>query len=482
MASTKNTKLTNAKSQLDAKYGSWAGNYVEKMLKSWKTLEDVKKSLSNYKGGTNYTPYTSLTWKTPTQNTNPGWTGRDLSYVKASDYYWSWIDWDYWADISKDNNRAKQMAYNLKADMKANPGLFRNRADFDQYYNYKNRSASQKKMLDEFFDNANKYWLGSTDNFYADMASQASTDKNRKLLAKDADTYNKMLPIIDGIKNKLNERLGPVFDKLMDSQTKYLQDMAYLRKLQMQYNRGMVEEANSRAAWQSASLWTMMSWQWLSQSSIASSMMGAEKNWVAELNNIQKQHIDTMKSLADAEWEFNNNRAGIINNLTWTEQTYLKDWYDAFKWLQDWLDNSYKTLIKEQYSPYEVLTQAKVTGWADTLTSAGKSDIKASEYQSWDNGKRSRILYNNLSAVLWSSPETLAKLSTYITSAAAQYSDFQTALNSILSKAWVSSSNAQRVVNKIMQNQENENQNENENEETSFDFSNISTNFLNNYK
>jgi hypothetical protein len=49
------------------------------------------------------------------------------------------------------------MAYNLKADMKANPGLFRNRADFDQYYNYKNRSASQKAMLDEFFDNANKY-------------------------------------------------------------------------------------------------------------------------------------------------------------------------------------------------------------------------------------------------------------------------------------------------------------------------------------
>jgi hypothetical protein len=90
--------------------------------------------------------------------------------------------------------------------------------------------------------------LGSTDNFYADMASQASTDKNRKILAKDADTYNKMLPVIDGIKNKLNERLGPVFDKLMDSQTKYLQDMAYLRKLQMQYNRGMVEEANSRAA------------------------------------------------------------------------------------------------------------------------------------------------------------------------------------------------------------------------------------------
>ena len=454
MASTKTTKVTNAKSQLDAKYGSWAGDYVEKMLKSWKTLDDVKKSLNNWtykSSGTNYTPYTSLTIKTPTQNTNPWWTGRDLSYVQSTDYYWSWINRDYWADITKDKNRAKQMAYNLKADMKTNPGLFRNRADYDKYYHYSDRDASQKKMLDEFFDNANKYGLGSTDNFYADMASQASTDKNKKILAKDADTYNKMLPYLDEIKNKLDDRLGPVFDKLMDSQTKYLQDMAYLRKLQMQYNKGMVEEANSRAAGQSASLWTMMSWQWLSQSAIASSMFWAEKAWVSELNNIQEQHIKTMKELADAEWEFTNNWAGIMNNLTSTEQTYLKSWYDAFKWLQDWLDNSYKTLIKEQYSPYEVLTQAKVSWWAETLSSAGKSDVKASEYQSWDIGKRSRILYNNLSSVFWNDPETLAKLTTYITSAASQYSDFQTALTSVLSKANIP--NIKYIVQQVQENQ-----------------------------
>jgi hypothetical protein len=226
--------------------------------------------------------------------------------------------------------------------------------------------------------------------------------------------------------------------------------------LQMQYNKGMVEEANSRAAGQSASMWTMMSWQGLSQSAIASSMFWAEEQWVKELNRIQDQHIERMRSLADAEKDFKNNYVDMVKWLTTTQVDYLDKWYNSFKALQDWLDNSYKTLIKEQYSPYEVLTQAKVTWWADTLTSTGKSDIKASEYQSWDNGKRSRILYNNLSAVLWSSPETLAKLSTYITSAAAQYSDFQTALNSVLSKAWVSSSNAQKVVNKIIQNQEDE--------------------------
>jgi hypothetical protein len=51
------------------------------------------------------------------------------------------------------------MAYNLKADMKSNPRLFKNRSDYNKYYNYDKRSPSQKKMLDEFFDNANKYVL-----------------------------------------------------------------------------------------------------------------------------------------------------------------------------------------------------------------------------------------------------------------------------------------------------------------------------------
>ena len=445
---TKQQNLLKAKTQLDTKYGNWAWDYVEKMLKSWKTLDDVKKELSSWTFKS-YTPYTPLTNKTPTKNTNPGWTPSDLSYVKSTDYYSSWEPWDYKANIAKDPDRAKQMAYNLKADMKTNPKLFRNRADFDKYYRYSDRDPSQQKMLDEFFDNANKYWLWATDNFYADMASEASTDKNKKLLAKAADTYNKMLPAIDWIKDKLNDRLGPVFDKLMDSQTKYLQDMAYLRKLQMQYNKGMVEEANSRAAGQSASLWTMMSWQWLSQSAIASSMFWAEKAWVSELNNIQEQHIRTMKELADAEWDFTNNRAGIVNNLTSTEQNYLKNWYDAFKWLQDWLDDAYKTMITEKYNPYEILTQAKVAWWAETLTSAWKTDIKQSEYQSADNAKRRSIIYNQLYWLLWSNPELFWKLTPYI-NAAANNSDWEAAVTEVLSKAWAKPQTITKIVEKLV--------------------------------
>lgn len=414
---------------------------------SWVKSTPVKTTTKS-KDVSDIYPYTRLTWDTPAKSASRG-NASDLSYMKSTNYYSSWKPWDKTIDISKDPNRAKQMAYNIKQDMITNPKLFTNRDDFNKYYEYDKSSPSQQKLLDAAFANANKYGLWATDNFYADMASQTATDKNMKKYAKDADTYNKMLPYLDNIRNKIDQRLGPVFDKLMASQTKYLQDMAELRKLQRQYNKGMVEEANSRAAGQSASMWTMMSWQGLSQSSIASSMMWAEKTWVSELNDIQKQHIDTMKSLADAEGDFTNNWAGIVWSLTTQEQWALKDWYNSFKALQDGLDNSYKTMIDEQYSPYEALTWAKVTGWVETLQSTGKSDIKQSEYQSWDTWKRQRILYNNLSSIFWQSPETLAKLSTYISSAAAQYNDFQTALTSILQKAWASQKTINNVINTI---------------------------------
>ena len=413
------------------------------------TKSTPTKTTTKSKDVSNIYPYTRLTWDTPAKSASRG-NASDLSYMKSTNYYSSWKPWDKTIDISKDPNRAKQMAYNIKQDMITNPKLFTNRDDFNKYYEYDKSSPSQQKLLDAAFANANKYGLWATDNFYADMASQASTDKNMKKYAKDADTYNKMLPYLDDIRNKLNDRLWPVFDKLMDSQTKYLQDMAELRKLQRQYNKGMVEEANSRAAGQSASMWTMMSWQGLSQSSIASSMMWAEKTWVSELNNIQKQHIDTMKSLADAEWDFTNKWADIVWSLTSKEQWALKDWYNSFKALQDGLDNSYKTMINEQYSPYEELTWAKVSWAVDTLTSSWKSDVKQSEYQWADNWKRQRMLYNNLLSVFSWSPETMAKLSTYISSAAAQYSDFQTALTSILTKAGANSSDTKKIVNKII--------------------------------
>ena len=199
-------------------------NKVKWQLESWKyddKMDIVMKNLNKNKKG--YTNFTNTTNKQVTQNTNPGWTGTDLSYVKPSAYYWSWTNWDYQADITKDKNRQQQMKENLWSDMVTNPGLFKNRADYNKYYHYDERSASQKALLDEFYNNANKYGWDSTSQYYADMASQASTDKNNAKLQKAAETYSTLLPQLNAIRQKMDDRLGPLFDQLQEMQTKYLQ-------------------------------------------------------------------------------------------------------------------------------------------------------------------------------------------------------------------------------------------------------------------
>lgn len=399
----------------------------------------------------NIFPYSKLTGDTPA-GPSTKWTASDLSYMKPTDYYSSWTPWDKTIDISKDPDRAKQMAYNIKQDMKTNPKLFTNRDDFNKYYNYEWSSASQKKLLDAAFANANKYWLWATENHYADMASQASTDKNQKLMASAAAKYNKLLPELNSIKQKLDDRLQPIFDKLQQAQTKYLKDMAYLRKIQMQHYEGMTEAANNRAAWQAASMWSMMSWQWLSQSAIASSMMWAEKTWVEELNSNMKEHVETMMQLSDAEWTFMNNWWNIMSNLTSTEQNALQNWYNSFKTLQDWLHDTYDTMVKEQYSPYETLTWAKVTWAAETLQSTWKTWTKQSEYAGTVNTTKKRsIVYNQLYWLLSSDPELFAKFTPYITEAVSKYpNDWEQAVTYVLQKWWVKDTKS--VINKLNEN------------------------------
>ena len=434
-------------------YFGWDTTKADKVkwqLESWKyddKMDIVMKNLNKNKKG--YTNFTNTTNKQVTQNANPEWTGTDLSYVKPSAYYWSWVNWDYQADITKDKNRQQQMKENLWNDMVTNPGLFKNRADYNKYYHYNERSESQKALLDEFYNNANKYGWDSTSQYYADMASQASTDKNNAKLQKAAETYSTLLPQLNAIRQKMDDRLGPLFDKLQEMQTKYLQDNAYLRKLQMQYNKGMVREANNRAAGQAASMWSMMSGQGLSQSAIASSMMWAEKNLVEELNRIQDQHITRMKELSDAEADFKKAYVDWVKWLTSAEQWYLKDWYNSFKTLQDNYDSVYNTMVDEKYSPYEAIASARVTWAAETLQSTWKTNTKQSIYQWAKNPTEKRsIVYNQLYWLLGSNPELFAKFTPYISSAVSQYpDDWEMAVTTVLSKGWVK--NTQPVIKKL---------------------------------
>jgi hypothetical protein len=82
----------------------------------------------------------------------------------------------------------------------------------------------------------------------ADDASKATDDKNKAKMNAAAKTYADTLPYVMEIRNKLNDRLGPVFDQLKNYQTKYLNDMSELRKLQNDYYAGRKRELDALAA------------------------------------------------------------------------------------------------------------------------------------------------------------------------------------------------------------------------------------------
>lgn len=427
----------------------------------------------------NWSYYPKVTGKQTTSNAYTSWQW-DTSYVKDAWYYRQGNNWDYNADIKKDYNRAEQMKSNIKQDSIANPKLFENRADFEKYYHYNDRHGSQKQLLDEAWDNYSKYGLNSTENSYADDASAAATDKNTKKMKVAANTYKDTLPYVMDIRNKLNERLQPVFDQLKNYQAKYLNDMAELRKLQNDYYAGMKREYDALAAWQSASIGSTLSGQWLSQSAIASTVDWVDKNWQSRYNDLMQHHIETLKWLQDSEQTFMNSYGTLMWNLTTAEQWALNDWLKSFKDLRTDLDNVYYKAIDEKYAPYEALTQAKVSGAAETATSAAKTDNKQAQYQWADDTKKRSIIYNQLYWLLsWTDINAFNKLEPYIANAVAQNpNDWQAAITAVLTKAWIKSNVINKVVDKIIDTPDTEEQTTTE-EETPIS---ISTNFLDKYK
>ena len=427
MATSKQQKLIDAKAQADKQYWAWAWDYIQNALKQWKSLADIRTGLKNNQ----YTKYTNLTWEKAVSNTKPGWTASDLSYVKPSNYYGRWNWWDYNADITKDAERKKQMEYNLKSDMTTNPKLFKNRDDYDKYYNYANRSDSQKKMLDEYFDNANKYELTSDENRTADAASDVAIDKNSELVANARKYYDLNKWIADLIKDRLDDRLKPMFNEIQAMQAQWLDDYSELREMQKKYYKDVKAEYDAAKAWESASLVSQLSWQGLASGIIGNAVAWQDKVWGNRYNELFRNHILTLKDLTDWVHAFMNDVWNTQVNLTNTEKNYLQDWANAMLDLNNWLQWAEDTMTKEMYSPYEELTRAKVTWAAETAQSTWKSTAKKSEYQDWDTDFRRTMLYNNIWAVI-NDPATMAKLTPYIDEAAASMDDYWLAVNYIV--------------------------------------------------
>ena len=417
--------------------------YVWDNSSSSNTVKATSSNWNDSKKNT-YTNYTG--YATPTKNVAN--TGKwDTSYVQQSAYWREWSNWDYASDVNQNKNRWAQIKANLEKDAVSNPKLFTNRADFEDYYHYNERHPSQQNLLNQAWDTYSKYWLNSEENLRADKASEVADNKNQLKIKNAATKYSKLLPAVNAIVNKLQDRLWPVFANLQAYQTKYLNDMSELRKLQNDYYAGMKREYDALAAGQSASVGSTLSGQWLSQSAIASTVDWVDKNWQSRYNDLMWKHIETLKWLQDSEQNFMTTYGNLMWNLSNLENQAMQTWYNSFKDLEDHMESTYNTSLDEKYKPYEVLTQGKVSGSTETATSAGKTSNKQATYQWADNTTKKSIVYNQVYWLLADDPTTFAKASQYIADAVAKNpNDWEAAVSAVLAKVWVNNNTPSKSV------------------------------------
>lgn len=350
-----------------------------------KSLEKINNqrntNTNNNKAG--YTNYTSLTWNQVTKNT-PGWTASDLSYMKPTAYYGTNKNWDKSADIDNDPDRLNEVTYNVWQDQIVNPKLFTNRNDYNKYYKYDEASPSQQRLYDELWENANKYWLDSYQNKTADDASKVLDDKNRAQYQIMQDYVNTSKQVADLVRTRLDDRLQPMFNEIQAMQTEWLNDYAELRQMQKEYYANVKKEYDAAKAWESASLVSQLSWQWVASGIIANAVAWQDKVWGNRYNELMRNHIETLRDLTDKTQAFMTNIWNTKNNLTKTEQDMLESWRDKILWLDEQLANQAKQWEADIRSPYEAATQAKVTWMNEWLQTQGKRDSKNANYKETD--------------------------------------------------------------------------------------------------
>lgn len=386
--------------------------------------------------GGNKTYYGDVTGEPTTKNVAD--TGKwDTSYVQQSAYGRDWSNWDYTSDVTVNKDRWAQIKSNLEKDAISNPKLFTNRADFEKYYHYSERHPSQQKLLNEAWDNYGKLGMSSSENLRADKASEVNQKMNDELVANAADKYSRLMPAINAIAKKFEDRLWPVFTQLQEYQAKYLNDMSELRKLQNDYYAWMKREYDALAAGQSASVGSTLSWQWLSQSAIASTVDWVDKNWQSRYNDLMWKHIETLKGLQDSEQNFMNAYGNLMWTLSTAENTALKTWIDSWKTLEDELKTTKDDAIKSKYAPYQEITWAYVKGAAEWAESTGKKEDVASDYKGKSTDGRAQILNSYLKSYFWEDAD-LSKYTPYLRQAALKddITEAMTYLANAIKQSW----------------------------------------------
>lgn len=349
----------------------------------------------------------------------------------------SW--YDYSANINTDKKRAAEMKQHLEEYMKSDPSLFKNRWAFESFfdYNWAWRDQSQRDLLDQYWNKANKYWLNATENKYADDASSIAKDANAKKQANMAQALSDLYDMFTPIQSKLSDRTNQLRQQMSSQTAKYLEEEAELKELAREFYRVRTEEYNKSKWSEQMSMASRLSWSWLSYSAIWSSVSWITAKYEKMYNKLLDSHINRMKELSNTYGWFVNNIWNAQSWLTTQEANLATNMANTiWQWIQSFT-NLKNAWIDDEYAPYASIAWAKVSWATENQTTESKAQAKQSEYEACTTpAQRADMLARNLQQVLWE-----WVYSTYysqIQAAANAYpNDFRKALYAAVDKLWL---------------------------------------------
>lgn len=353
------------------------------MNSSYSNRADLAKKywISNYTGTAAQNNQLLLHLKN--MNTNPNnvnnvtwWTETTTSMSRKGE------DYDYKADITKDPIRNEQLNKNADQLKVASADLYAwAKENYDKKLNYDQRDQSQKDALDAAYETSNKYWLNSNENYVADNAAKLNDDKTAEALRIHQATIDEKS---ENLKKYLDEVMPEYKWLIKDYENMlwdYMDELAELKAMQMQYYKSVKNEYMNDAAGDMASIASTLSAQWLSAGAVAWAQQQMWNNWLKRYNNLWDQHLTKLQDLLDA-WQ--KVKETVLSSKKWLyddKAKLLDEYTKSINWFVDELDAIAQAWNEWHYDPYKKISDKKIENVAEGAWSWAKKDELAAQFK-----------------------------------------------------------------------------------------------------
>lgn len=402
--STKNDTSANKKTTLSSSNNKWWLGMTEEKVQ--KTAEDASaKAKSANRKVVDW--YRDSNWNVVeiysdwSKSVNWVFNGSDVKANNIPNWSKAANEWDYKADISKDKTRQKELLYNIKQYAETNSQLFKNRQDFEKYFNYDWRDKSQQAVLDYAWDNYNKFWLNSDENKVADDASEIADKKWRELINQAMKDFDVKSKNYQRVYDEINPKYQWLLDKYNDLYQRAFDEVEELKRIAREYYANTKALYDEQSAWEAASVESRLSAQWLWYTAIGSATTGVGNHWAARYNNLLQTHLNNLMNLQGKWVELQSSILGNMKWITDSQKELISDYMTSLNDLYDKVSQAEIDRVNAIYKPYETISDKKVETVADQAWTASKVAAKNASYAAMNNVEKRNMLINNLITIYW---------------------------------------------------------------------------------